>query len=227
MLKNVLKIILYKVQNCSILKNCSNTKIVQIQKLFKFENCSISKNCSYSKNVQTRNLFKVQNCSISKNCSNMKIVQIQKWFNFEKLFILENCSNSKFVQTRKLFKLKIVQTQKKFKFENYSYFEFMQIRNCLKNEKPKKPAEQWTREKEKPSEIYRKYKPALNGPRPISLRLRAEPAKARPRAEHRIYRSDRSSPRTRAYGPLAHGPAGPARAHNVAQQPKAGLAFSR
>jgi hypothetical protein len=29
------------------------------------------------------------------------------------------------------------------------------------------------------------------------------------------------------YGPLAHGPAGPARANNVAQQPKAGLAFSR
>jgi hypothetical protein len=44
----------------------------------------------------------------------------------------------KFVQTQKLFKLKIVQTQKLFKFENYSYFEFMQIRNCLKNEKPKK-----------------------------------------------------------------------------------------
>jgi hypothetical protein len=28
--------------------------------------------------------------------------------------------------------------------------------------------------------------PCVNGPRPISLRLRAEPAKARPRAEHRI-----------------------------------------
>jgi hypothetical protein len=37
-----------------------------------------------------------------------------------------------------LFKLKIVQTQKLFKFKNYSYFEFMPIRNCLKNKKPSK-----------------------------------------------------------------------------------------
>jgi hypothetical protein len=170
MLKKFLKIILYKVQNCLNSKNCSNTKIVQIRKLFKFENCSISKNCSYSKNVQTWNLFKVQNCSISKNCSNTKIVQFLKLFNFEKLYILENCSNSK------LFKLK-----------NYSNFEFMQIQNCLKkkNRKNHPNSEPGKENRRKNTESIEPY---ANGPRPISLRLRVEPAKTRPQAEHRICR---------------------------------------
>jgi hypothetical protein len=59
----------------------------------------------------------------------LKIVQFRKIVHTQNLFKLEICSNSK------LFKLKIVQTQKLFKIENYSYFEFIQIQNCLKKQK--------------------------------------------------------------------------------------------
>jgi hypothetical protein len=83
----ILKIVqtrnLFKVQNCSISKNCSNTKIVQIRKLFHFENLFILENCSNSKFVQTRKLFK------------LKIVQTQKLFKIEKLFLFWIYSNSK------------------------------------------------------------------------------------------------------------------------------------
>jgi hypothetical protein len=83
-----------------------------------------------------------------------------------------------------LFKLKNYSKSKK-----YSYFEFIQIQNCLKNEKPKKPAKPVNQEKRKTSrKNTESIEPGVNGPRPISLRLRAEPAKARPRAEHRILR---------------------------------------
>jgi hypothetical protein len=115
-------------------------------------------------------LFKFKNCSISKNCSYSKIVQTQN------LFKLKNCSNSKLFKLKNYSKLKII-----------LIFEFTQIQNCLKNEKPKKPAELVNQGKRK---TYRKNTESIelcvNGPRPISLRLWAEPAKARPRAEHRI-----------------------------------------
>jgi hypothetical protein len=86
-----------------------------------------------------------------------------------------------------LFKLKIVQTQKLFKLENYSYFEFIQIRNYLKKNQKNQPNSEPGKKKNRQKNTE-SIEPALNGPRPISLRLRAEPAKARPRAEHRICR---------------------------------------
>jgi hypothetical protein len=90
--------------------------------------------------------FKLENCS-NEQFSNLNKFRIWTTFEFSKkksnysLFNFENCSNLKKsnlkkFQTKKLFKLKIIQTRKLLKFKKLFRFEFVQVRNCLENEKP-------------------------------------------------------------------------------------------